>query len=81
MAKAKLATVTEKWIDGKTEKHLDVKTARQKNAKEKTKLTIYISKETVKSLWHNRAETGEPISHTVEKLVIDYIGKSKEKGR
>jgi hypothetical protein len=75
MAKAKLATLTEKWIDGKTEKQLAVKTERQKDVTGKTKLTVYISKETVKLLWHNRAETGNPMSHTVEQLIMKHIGK------
>jgi hypothetical protein len=76
MAKAKLATLTEKWIDGKTEKQLAVKTERQKDVTGKTKLTVYISKETVKLLWHNRAETGNPMSHTVEQLIMKHIGKN-----
>ena len=75
MAKAKLSTLTEKWIDGKPEKQLDVKTERQKDVKGKAKLTIYISKETIKLLWHNRAETGEPMSHTVEQLITKHIAK------
>jgi hypothetical protein len=80
MAKARLGIITEKWINGKTEKWLDVKTGRPKDTIERTKLTIYISKEAVKSLWHNRAETGEPISHTIEQLVIKHLGKSEKKG-
>lgn len=79
MAKARLGTVTERWIDGKTEKHQAVKTEKPKAVSEKTKLTIYISKDTIKTLWHNRAETGEPISHTVERLVTEGLKQSKEK--
>jgi hypothetical protein len=79
MAKARLGTITERWIDGKTERQLDVKAGRPKNAIERTKLTIYISKEAVKSLWHNRAETGEPISHTVEQLVVKHLGKNERR--
>jgi hypothetical protein len=79
MAKARLGTITERWIDGKTERRLDVKAGRPKNAIERTKLTIYISKEAVKSLWHNRAETGEPISHTVEQLVVKHLGKNERR--
>lgn len=80
MAKARLGTVTERWINGKTEKRQAVKTGKQKDVNEKTKLTIYVSKNTIKTLWHNRAETGKPISHTVEQLVVDRLGKGKEKG-
>ncbi len=79
MAKARLGTVTEKWINGKTEKCQAVKTERQKDVKEKTKLTIYVSKNTIKTLWHNRAETGRPISHTVERLVTEGLEQGKEK--
>lgn len=79
MAKARLGTITERWIDGKTEGRVDVKTERQKNPVKKIKLTIYISEDAVKSLWHNRAETGKPISHTVEQLVVKHLGKSEKK--
>lgn len=77
MAKAKLATLTEKWINGKTEKQLAVKTERQNNADndQKIKQTLYMSRKAVKLLGHNRAETGEPMSHTVEQLILDHIGK------
>ena len=79
MAKARLGAVTERWINGKTEKRQTVKTERQKDVKEKTKLTIYVSKNTIKTLWHNRAETGRPISHTVERLVTEGLEQTKEK--
>ena len=79
MAKARLGTITERWIDGKAERRLVVKTERQKNSVKKTKLTIYISEDAVKSLWHNRAETGEPISHTVEQLVVKHLVKNERK--
>ena len=77
MVKAKLATLTEKWIDGKTEKQLAVKTERQNIAEndQKIKQTLYMSRKAVKLLGHNRAETGEPMSHTVEQLILDHIGK------
>lgn len=75
--------MTKKWIDGKEEKQLDSKNEKQHDVKseshKKTKLTIYISEDTVKALWHNRADTGEPISHTIEKLVIENIGKKQKK--
>ena len=76
MAKAKLATLTEKWIDGKTEKQLTVKAERQNIAgdDQKIKLTLYMSKKATKLLGHNRVETGEPMSHTVEQLILEHIG-------
>ena len=79
MAKARLGMVTERWINGKTEKRQAVKTEKPKAVSEKTKLTIYVSKDTIKTLWHNRAETGKPISHTVERLVTEGLEQSKEK--
>ncbi len=77
MVKAKLSTLTEKWIDGKTEKHLAVKTERQNIAdnEQKIKQTFYMSRKAVKVLAHNRAETGEPMSHTVEQLILKHIEK------
>lgn len=80
MAKAKLGTLTEKWITGKTEKQLTVKTERQKTVDDKKIMqTLYMSKKAVKLLRYNRAETGEPMSHTLERLVIERLGKGKEK--
>ncbi|MBU0569365.1 hypothetical protein KKB40_01110 [Patescibacteria group bacterium] len=79
MAKAKLGSLTEKWIDGKIERQKDVKTERQETVTEaKIMQTLYMSKKAVKLLRYNRAETGEPMSHTLERLVIAHIGKSKE---
>jgi len=79
MAKAKLGALTEKWIDGKTEKQFTVKTERHKTVDDKKIMqTLYMSKKAVKLLRHNRAETGEPMSHTLEKLVMQHLGKTKE---
>ena len=76
MAKAKLGTLTEKWIDGKTENKFTVKTERQETVDEKKIMqTLYMSLKAVKLLRHNRAETGEPMSHTLEKLVMEHLGK------
>jgi len=44
MAKAKLGTLTEKWITGKTEKQLTVKTERHKTVDDKKIMqTLYMS--------------------------------------
>lgn len=77
MAKAKLSTLTEKWINGKTEKQLAIKTGRQNVTDNDRKImqTLYMSEKAVKLLRHNRAETGETMSHTVEQLVLEHIGK------
>ena len=74
MVKAKLATVTEKWIDGKTDKQNNVKTVKHHADDAKMMQTIYIARKASKLLWHHRAETGETISSTVEKLVLEHIG-------
>ena len=79
MAKAKLAEVTEKWIDGKTEKQHSIKTERQNDNISRVKQTLYISKEATKLLWLKRAETGQPISRTVEKLVMENLGKNSNR--
>ncbi len=74
MVKAKLATVTEKWIDGKTDKQNNVKTEKQHDDDAKMMQTIYIARKASKLLWHHRAETGETISRTVEKLILEKLG-------
>jgi hypothetical protein len=75
MVKAKLASVTEQWIDGKTKKHNDVKTENQQDDEAKIMQTVYIARRASKLLWHHRAETGEKISHTIERLVLEHVGK------
>lgn len=80
MAKAKLTAVTQKWINDKTEKHLDIKTLKHKSVIEekKARTTFYLSGKAFKMLWQNRAETGETISHAVERLVIQHLEKAKK---
>lgn len=75
MAKAKLASLTEKWIDGNIERQHAIKAQEQKegDSDEKIKQTLYISKRAAKMLWQNRVDTREPISHTVEKLVLKHL--------
>lgn len=78
MGKAKLGTLTEKWINGKTDKHDSIKTEKNNTIIEKKIMqTMYLSAKATKLLRYNRAETGEPMSHTVEKLVIEQLGKNK----
>lgn len=93
MAKAKLASLTAKWIDGgaenrnaikaerrnnrMTERHKDGKTERQKIDDGKVKQTLYISQKAVKLLWQNRVETGETISHAIERVVMKNLGKEE----
>lgn len=71
MAKARLTAVTEKWIDGKTEKHLNVKTIRHEKCRRMQ--TLYLSEEAIKLLWHNRVETGETLSDAAERLVLEHL--------
>lgn len=75
MAKAKLTSVTKDWIDGKTEKHNNIKELKCNNDTGKIRQTIYLSKETNKILWLNRIETGEPISRIIERLVMSHLNK------
>lgn len=80
MVKAKLCALTERWIDGKTERQHTVKAEKQKIVEDKKiKQTFYMSEKAVKLLWHNRAETREPMSRTLEQLIIAHLGKGKEK--
>ena len=75
MAKAKLSSVTQQWINGKTEKSQDRKPLKHKNTitEKKVKTTLYISEKASKKLWHNRVETGETISHAVERLALQHL--------
>jgi len=74
MAKAKLSNLAKGWVDGKTESRQDIKTVKREGVlTDKVKKTFYLSKEADKLLWHNRAETGETISNTIETLVIDNL--------
>ena len=75
MVKAKLATVTEQWIDGKTKRQNDVKTEKHQDSEGKIMQTVYIARKASKLLWHHRAETGEKISHTIERLILSHVGK------
>lgn len=70
--------MAERWIARKDEGRHDVKSLKSDvalTAKEKTKLTIYIPRETWKRLWYNRAETGQPISTTVTELIVEHFKK------
>lgn len=78
MVKAKLGSLTEKWISGKTDIHNNGKTEKKKPAVDKKILqSFYLTEKAVKLLRYNRAETGEFISTTLERLVIEHLGKSK----
>jgi predicted transcriptional regulator len=43
----------------------------------KVKLTIYVSQEIAKALWHARAETRKPISHIIEEAVSSFLTPKK----
>lgn len=74
MAKAKLRTLTKDWVDGKKEKRLDAKTAKnQEGSSIKVQKTLYISKEANKLLWYTRAETGRTLSDTIESLILTHL--------
>lgn len=82
--KAKLTKMTNDWIDEKkpgrhkdvkAERRKDVKAERHKDVKDRARQTFHISKQAMSLLWHNRAETGQPMSNVVESLVIKHLGK------
>lgn len=75
MVKAKLKSITEKWIDGKTERQNTVKDSKQIDPTEKIKQTIYITREANKLLWQTRVDTGITISSTIDGLVKKHLVK------
>lgn len=76
MAKARLGTLTEKWIDGKNEKPLSIKKDKQNTVNgKKIMMSLYMSEKAAKLLRYHRVETGEPVSHTLERLTLEYFGK------
>ncbi len=78
MVKAKLGSLTEKWISGKTDKQDNDKTEKKKPVIDKKILqSFYLTEKAVKLLRYNRAETGEFISTTLQRLVMEHLGKSK----
>ena len=78
MVKAKLGSLTEKWISGKTDKQINSKIEKQKPIiGKRLQQAFYMSEKAVKLLRHYRAETGESISDTLEKIVIEHFEKSK----
>jgi len=79
MVKAKLGSLTEKWISGKTDKQINCKTDNVKPADKKRLQSFYLTERAIKLLRYNRAETGEFISSALERLVIEHLGKSKGK--
>lgn len=78
MAKAKLAAVTQQWVEGKTEKQKEVKLLRQQDSKtlDMVKQTVYISRAASKLLWYSRIENGGTISSIVDTLVTKHLGKN-----
>lgn len=64
-------TETENWVKkGKSDKHIA--------AGKKIRLTLYISEEARRLLWHARGDTGKPISTIFEDLVFSRFGKVKD---
>lgn len=76
MVKPKLKAIvreaeTENWIKkSELNKH--------STAGKKIRLTLYISKEARRLLWHARGDTGKPISIIFEDLVFSRFGKAKQ---
>lgn len=62
---------TENWVKkGKADKH--------PSAEKKIRLTLYISREARRLLWHARGDTEKPISTIFEDLVFSRFGKVKD---
>lgn len=76
MVKARLTALTEGWVSGKTTKQNSDKTESRQHVGEKMKLTVYVSREVSRLLWHTRVETGKSISSTVENLILKHLGKA-----
>jgi len=67
MAKASLKKVTEKWVEGKAKNDNGPK---QKELPNKTITTFNLSNKVRRILMYNKADTGETMSETVERLVL-----------
>lgn len=83
MAKASLTKVTKEWIDGKKQKNKNLRKQKYKNVKkEKNKLsekksirTLHFSDEAYRLLMYHKADTGESMSATIERLVLKNLKK------
>ncbi|MCD6422852.1 MAG: hypothetical protein J7L42_01880 [Elusimicrobia bacterium] len=91
MAKASLAKVAKEWIEGKNGKSIALKKQKnkklrkqkKKNVKdEKIKLsgkksirTIHLADEAYRLLMYHKADTGESMSSTIERLVLKNLKK------
>jgi len=80
MAKAKLTSLTQRWINSKTSKSNNVKKLKNQNVKLSTEgdperkiQTLYLSTEARRLLWQRRVETGSTVSSTVETLIIKHL--------
>lgn len=75
MAKARLKTMTEDFINKKS-KHTVTKRHSNKDTQRKRQ-NLHLSTKALKLLWQNRAVTGETLSNAVERLVLNHFGKKK----
>jgi len=84
MAKASLKKVTKEWIEGKNQKNNKTKEQKNKNVKtvknklsvKKSLRTIHLADEAFRLLMYHRADTGESMSGTIERLVLKNLGKT-----
>jgi len=68
--------MTEDFINKKSG-HIVTKTHSNKDTKKKRQ-NLHLSTKALKFLWQNRAETGETLSDTVERLILKHFGKKKK---
>jgi len=80
MAKAKLTSLTQRWINSKTSKSNNGKKLKNQTVKLSVEdtpgrkiQTIYLSAEARKLLWQTRVEKGDTISSTVDALIIRHL--------
>ena len=82
MAKAKLASLTQQWINDKSKniktlKSNNIKTSKHQTVKlssaDRKMQTVYLSREAIRLLWQNRVQTGENLSAAIESLVLKHL--------
>lgn len=73
MAKESLKQVSEDFINKKESSDSEaIKTQNDNNIKKKRQ-NIYLSEKALKLLWQHRIDTGENISRTIERFVLEHL--------
>lgn len=76
MAKASLTKVTKEWIDGKKQKNKKIKNEKNKLSGKKSLRTLHFADEAYRLLMYHKADTGESMSATIERLVLKNLKKT-----